>query len=288
MNPANASWDIPWDGHVDVGTGYTLLVRVRNTDSSVRAAPLHLDGWVSDYTAGGVGPGSAILDSSHNPVQFSGADDATDLQPGNVLVLTGAPMWTPTVSQTNINGGHVCVAVNVYNDPTANAPADGGPVVSGFLDPTCDRRYGQRNVQIVTVGAGQQIRFPFMVAATRERPLDARVEVLRAELREGADGALQRVPVLEQAARIHALTELRRPDGDPLAHLDIVHEREGRGNHTSVHVEPGARAHLYVTLEAKGQKPGEAYAFDIVTTDIKANVRYGAARVYVLVTGKPR
>lgn len=85
-DPGNANWDSPWDGHVNVGTAYTLLVRVRNTDSTVRAAPLHLNGWVSDYTAGGVGPASAILDSSGNPIQFVGADDTTDLQPGGMVV----------------------------------------------------------------------------------------------------------------------------------------------------------------------------------------------------------
>lgn len=234
-NPAN--WDQPpyagWNGQVDVGSAYTLLVRLRNTDTSQPRTSLNLQGWVSDYTMGGVGPGSEIAGftgfTGLNNGPLPAGNPANPNDYASMLVLASEEQWTPTPAQAAINPsdpGHVCVAVNVYAQPTSggtSGPADGGPLISNFLDPTCDRRYGQRNVQIVTVGQHQRVQIPIMVLVpvTHRSPLQAAVSVRPVELNEGGGGILRNVPELAHAANMQAITALRRPEGDSLEHIQI-------------------------------------------------------------------
>jgi len=299
-----ANWDppnAPFSGQVAVNSAYILLVRIRNTDPGQARASLNLQGWVSNYTAGGVGPGSAIPGPA-GPVSFTGFNGTDTLPPAKanpsdptgMLVLKSGQLWTPTTDQLNgPTHGHVCVAVNVWADATTGGdgspatPSDGESLTSSFLDPTCDRMYGQRNVQIVMAQIGQRVRFPIMVLvpATDRCPLDALVRIRRAELAEDQDGTLRHIHELDQAASAHAITRLCRPDGDPLGHVKIGHEGSSGGDHLRLHLEPGERADLTVTLDpAKEQKPGDTFAFDILTTDTATDHPYGAARVYVLVT----
>lgn len=328
-NPAN--WDTAqyagWNGQVDTGSAYSLLVRVRNTDTTPRAS-LNLQGWVSDYTAGGVGPGSAILNDPTqaagpgNPaVSFTGfnngplaaANPANPNDPASMLVLVSdSQPWTPNAKQLTVNGGHVCVAVNVYADETTadyETPADGQPLVSSFLDPACDRMYGQRNIQIVAVQQGRQVQVPLMlvVPATDRCPLNAAVAIRPVELKTGPGGVLPNVPELGHLASTHAIEALRPPGGDPLGHVRLggdgdghghgdgdgdgdgnhngQHHGDGDGHSRKIHLEPGQRTNFMLTLDARNHRPGDAYAVDVLTTDTATNRLFGAARVYALVTG---
>lgn len=323
-NPA--SWDMPqyanWNGQVDVNSPYNLLIRVRNTDASQQRASLNLQGWVSDYTAGGVGPGSAIRlnpsqppGASNPPVSFTGfangplatADTSNPGDPASMLVLVSNEQWVPNVNQLAVNGGHVCVAVNVWADATSGGtttPADGQPLASSFLDPTCDRMYGQRNVQIVTVGQQQHIQLPIMmlVPVTDRSPLLAAVSLRPVELKEAEGGVLRNVPELEHVATAQAITALRRPEGDPLDHVGIAQlgpigtndpiDHIGTGQlgsigrtDLSLRLEPGERQDIALTVGAENHRPGDAYALDLITTDTATGRPFGGARVYVLVTG---
>jgi hypothetical protein len=50
-------------------------------------------------------------------------------------------------------------------------------------------------------------------------------------------------------------------------------------------LEPGERADFTVRLDpAEEQKPGDAYAFDVITADAVTGQPFGAARVYALVS----
>jgi hypothetical protein len=310
-NPA--TWDTPqyanWNGQVEISSAYNLLVRVRNTDPSQQRASLNLQGWVSDYTMGGVGPGSAILldpaqppGPSNPPVSFNGfnngplgtADTANPSDPASMLVLVSNEQWVPNANQLAVNGGHVCTAVNVWADATGNGtttPVDGSILASNFLDATCDRMYGQRNVQIVTAPQGQHIQIPAMilVPATDRCPLRAAVAIRPVELKEGQGGGLLDVPELSRAASDHAIAQLHRPEGDPRRYVwcgpgDGDHDHDHDGEPLKVNLEPGERADLKVNLDARSQRPGDAYALDLITTDTATGRLFGAARMLVLVT----
>jgi hypothetical protein len=312
-DPAN--WDIApyagWNGQVDVNSTYTLMVRVRNTDTVNELARINLQGWVSNYTAGGVGPGSVIFQDptmpagmQGPPVSFTGvnlgtlpaANPADPNDYASMLVVVSGQTWTPNTNQITVNGGHVCVAVNVYAEQTTgetSTPGDGQGLLSSFLDPSCDRRYGQRNIQIVVVPAGHIVRMAteLFVPVTDRCPLNALVGIRRVELGVEKGGVLQPVPELVNAAGQQGIEVLRPPQGDPLAHVQIGHdgsygEDEDRDkDRAKVSLKPGQRTNLTVTLNAQKQRPGDAYAFDLITTDTATKQVFGAARAYVLVTG---
>ena len=303
-----AAWDTPqyanWNGQVDVGSTYQMLVRVRNTDPSNQRVNLQLQGWVADYTIGGVGPTSAIGQNGPNPgpgnpeLSFTGfnagplATANAANPPASMLVLVSEESWTVTTGAAAVNGGHVCVGANVYTTGDASTPADGqqffGMNPNLFLDPTCDRMYGQRNVQIVQVPQGRrvQIRAVLLVPAVARQPLHAAVAIRQVELKEGRGGVLLDVPELSRAARDLAITQLQRPVGDPIQNVWIGRNGPGEGdrNLLKVSLEPGERIELNVNLNAQNHKPGDAYALDLVTTDTTTGRPYGGARVYVLVT----
>jgi hypothetical protein len=275
---------------------------------------------VSDYTAGGVGPGSALRQDPTQPagpqnpaVAFTGfnagplkasAGDPND--PANMLVLVTDELWTPSAKQLAVNNGHVCVAVNAYGSISGVVPSPaGGPLTDPFLDPACGRTFGQRNIQIVAVPEGNHIVTPMimLVPATDRCPLRGVIATRAVQLPAGPDGVLRNVPELAQAASEHGIQTLRRPERDPLQHVKIGNgdghhdddndddhhgdhhpHHNGNGNGFGVNLEPGERANLKVTVDAQHQRPGDAYAVDLLTTDAPTKQLFGAARIYVLVT----
>ena len=299
-----AKWDMApfagWNGQVVVGSTYNLLVRIRNTDAEQRAS-LNFQGWVSDYTHGGVGPGSQIYADPTQPAGMQGAPvtftefDLTDLlgvanpenpaDPASMLVLVSEETWTPNAKQITVNGGHVCVAVNVWAEAgtagDASTPADGQSLTSSFLDPTCDRRYGQRNIQIVLVPSGHivQIHTMLLVPLTDRCPLHALTGIRRVEL-----NVEKPAPELVNAARHQGIKQLLPPQGDPLAGVQIGYAGSSPGSQATISLQPGQRENLTVTLNAQKQRPGAAYAFDVMSTDTATKRQFGAARVFVLVT----
>jgi hypothetical protein len=304
-NPAN--WDTPqfanWTGQVNVSTAYQLLVRVRNTDPELQRASLNLQGWVSDYTVGGVGPESAIsvdpaqpAGSTNPPVQFSGfnegpiavANTANSDDPASMLVLVSNESWAPNANQQQVNGGHVCLGVNVYAEATNDGtptPADGQELVAGFLDPTCDRMYGQRNIQIVTVMAGRDTTVPVKVKGqTGNRfPQIAVITVHQVDLTRR--GGLKTIPELTRLASDLGLGQLRQPEGDlrETLRFDDVAVASWKPTGLPVTLKQGERRDFTLTLDARNRRPGDVFALDIVTTLTTGGV-YGAARVLALVT----
>ena len=310
MSPA--AWDNPpyanWNGQVEVGSTYQMMVRVRNTDPSSPRDNLQLQGWVADYTMGGVGPTSALGQNGPNPgpgnpeLSFTGfnagplaaANPANPNDPASMLVLHSEESWTVTSGVAAVNGGHVCTGANVYTMGDGSTPADGqqffGVNPDLFLDPSCDRMYGQRNVQIVQVAQGQHVQIPavLFLPTMARRPLQAAVAIRPVALKEGQGGVLQDVPELSRAARDLAITQLQRPEGDPLRDVWWGPDRLPNGDPDpgllKVTVEPGRRMELKVNLGAQNHRPGDAYALDLVTTDTATGRLFGGARVYVLVT----
>ncbi len=303
QTPAN--WDLPqyanWNGQVQVNSTYTLMVRVRNTDSTERAG-ITLEAWVCDFTALGVGPVTALLQNpgqpagaTNPPVQFAGfnsgtlaaANPANPDDPASMLVVSGGTTWTPNATQItgDVHQGHVCVAANVYEESV-----DGAHLLDPYLDATCDRMFGQRNVQIVTVPQGQQIQIPAIMylPVTARVPLRAVVTPRPVQLIAGHGGLLH-IPELAHAASNHAITELRPPVTDPLQHITIGGGLAG-GLHSTgsaplkLNLEPGQRTNLALNLDARNLRPGDTYAMDFVTTDSTTGRPIGGARVYALVT----
>jgi hypothetical protein len=303
QNPAN--WDTPqyanWNGQVQVNSTYTLMVRVSNTDSTERVG-ITLEAWVCDFTALGVGPETALLQNpgqppgpANPPVHFSGfnpgtlaaANPANPDDPASMLVVSGGTTWTPNATQItgDVHQGHVCVAANVYEEDV-----DGAQLLDPYLDATCDRMFGQRNVQIVTVPQGQHIQIPVVMSfpANGRVPLRAVVTPRPVQLIAGP-GGLRHIPELAHAASNHAITELRTPVTNPLQHITIGGGLPG-GLHAigsaplKLNLEPGQRTNLALNLDAQNLRPGDTYAMDFVTTDSTTGRPVGGARVYALVT----
>jgi hypothetical protein len=317
-----ANWDTPqyanWNGQVNENSAYNLLVRVRNTDPSQPRADLQLQGWISYPTASGVGPLSEVLEDPNMPagplnppVTFTGfnagplatANAANPNDPASMLVMESNEQWTPNPNQYSYHGynGHVCAVVNVYGFATSGemSTPDGQQfVVGNYVDPTCDRMYGQRNVQIVQVQQGQRIQIPILlfVPVTDRCPLHAAVAIRPVELKEGQGGVLLDVPELARAASDQAIAQLNRPEGDPLQHVRIGPDGSDDSDHDwdrfwhhdrdrlKVSLEPGERTDIKVNLDARNQRPGDAYALDLITTDTATGQLFGAARILVLVT----
>jgi hypothetical protein len=319
VNPA--TWETTaWDGTVTTGTAYSLLIRLRNTDATVERHNLNLEGWVADYTAGGVGPGSAILQDPTQPpgptnpvVSFNGfnfgplpaGDPANPGDPTLMRVLISNQQWTPTDAQTTVNGGHVCVAVNVFAEADSGAtggggdgvilaaavatPQDGERLLGAFIDPIGDRKHGQRNIMIVARVAGTTETRTVMVQvpATDRCPLVAEV-TLRPVIFAGGEATLGRVPELADAARAHTGGRLALP-GYPLPQCagmsDGHHDHDRDHDKMRVKLDPGERADLTLKFKpAKDERPGDVQTFDVLTQDTVNHQLVGAARVFVLVT----
>jgi hypothetical protein len=105
------------------------------------------------------------------------------------------------------------------------------------------------------------------------------------ELDEDRDGALRRVHELDRAAGLQSISRMCRPGGDPLSQLQFDHRGSCHRDRMRLDLEPGERADFTVRLDpAEEQKPGDAYAFDVITADAVTGQPFGAARVYVLVS----
>ncbi|MGV9675519.1 hypothetical protein ACWDSJ_09595 [Nocardia sp. NPDC003482] len=310
-----AYWDRPeaaWDGRVFVDTKYYLLVRVLNrgdfaTEPHDVPMPLHgisMEGWVSDFTAGYIGPASQI-DPPPNPdingdTAFSGIRNVV-LEPNAQTVVASDGFWRPQAGDINhYNGGHVCVGVNVFSaggdvigggggvihvaQADATYPADGKKMrarpITTQLNVVGDTHHGQRNIMITPkpVNATLVRQVLVEVPADDRCPLEAEV-ALRPVALQTDGGDAQRVAAAVGLERYHCPT-------DPLDNVGI--DDDGDPSHeVGIFLKPGERRWLTITVApAENERPGDIYAFDIVTTEEGTERLYGAARMYVAVVAE--
>ncbi|MCM6771963.1 hypothetical protein NDR87_03280 [Nocardia sp. CDC159] len=307
-----AEWDRDenkWDGVVHVGTAYFLLVRVFNRGDFAteprgeRTAlkGISMEGWVSNFAAGPIGPVSQIdppPDPEHGDTAFSGSF-AGVLEPGSEVVVASDGFWVPQTGDVEkYNDGHVCVGVNVYSrggdpigggsgevhllDAAETYPADGKALlarpVTNKLDLLSDTHHGQRNISIDSKPLGQRLvrKVLVEVPATDRCPLEAEVALRPVALRTGSAEAAGIATAL-------GLNDHECPP-DPLENVSI--DDCGEPSHeVGVYLQPGEKRWLTITVEpGEREKPGDIYAFDIITTEESNDKLYGAARMYVAVT----
>ncbi|RDI68159.1 hypothetical protein [Nocardia pseudobrasiliensis] len=302
----------PWDGKVFLGTAYYLLVRVLNRgdfstephDVPMPLKGISMEGWVSNFAAGSIGPVSQIESppdpDNNGDSAFSGYNDGV-VPPNGQLVVASSGFWVP--QEGNIqkyNNGHVCIGVNVYSeggDPIGGGggvihvtaegegdtyPADGKQLlarpVTTRLDMLDNTHHAQRNIMITPKPLGAKLvrKVLVEVPATDRCPLEAEVALRPAAVAQGS-------PELVRAAAAAGLNHHHCPP-DPLENVSI--DDNGDPSHeVGVYLKPGEQRWLTITVDAaENEKPGDIYVFDIVTTEEGNHKVYGAARMYVAVT----
>lgn len=298
-------WKNPqhWNGKdlivqkVEIGTAYKLVVRVRNTDVTYRRN-ITLEAWVADLNAGS-GSAAAIRRFPNSTTDRSKVSFKTDLihsaqevppqnpadpdDPTKMAVLVGRETWTPNAEQLQYNGGHTCLIANVYTEGSSDeriaaTPSEGEPLGIGDVRPYCDRRHGQLNLDIVyrTVGTTETRTVMVGVPATDRCTLEGEVALKAVQLTQGE-------PQLAGLATHAGLTSHHCPD-DPMETVTI--DDNGDPSHElGICLEPGENIPVALTIAPyDSEKPGDIYAFDMITTDESNDSIYGAARFFVLVT----
>lgn len=281
---------------VTIGDPYRLVMRVRNTDTTSRF-PINFEAFVANLNVGEPTKANAIREvpgdtQNRRTVQFTPDEQlsASEVPPQNpenyedptrVRILVGQEIWRPTAKQVEAYGQHVCLAANVFSPGytgEGDTPVDGGALAGAAVLPHCDRRHGQRNLEIVkrTVGTVETRTVMLAVPATDRCALEGEVALKELRLAQG-DAQLAGLATELGMDTYHC------PEG-PFDQVTI--DDCGDPSHEiGVCVAPGETFDVQLTIAPyEGEKPGDVYAFDMITTD-EANDRiYGAARFYVMVT----
>ncbi|WP_433634307.1 hypothetical protein [Nocardia sp. CA-120079] len=309
----SSHWDTSeagtWNGKVFVGEPYYLLVRVFNrgdfaTEPHGPQVPLgriRMEGWVSNFAAGAIGP-STVIKTSADPDNdgtpaFQGFN-AGVVQPGESIVVRSNGFWKPQAGDIgDYNDGHVCVGVNVYSeggtiggagldvqvlDADATYEADGkallDPPMSDRLDLLANTHHGQRNIMITPKPLRETLvrKVLVEVPAYDRCPLEAEVALRAVELAQGS-AELAGIAATAGLSHHHCPT-------DSLENVSI--DDCGDPSHeVGIFLKPGEQKWLTITVEpGEDEMPGDIYAFDIITTEEANNKVYGAARMYVVVT----
>lgn len=253
-----------------VGTRTTVYVRVQNigpTDLS----RIRVQAWVCDYTFGPL-PSGAFAP----PGELTGFDPST-LARGGPPVVIACTLWTPDRAQLATNGGHLCIAANVY----AERPQDGSVLVDEIRQ-CCDSHHAQRNIAVVASDADGLVRqVARLTGLPKQRPRrvlaeffqvtdPARIGDVERELLAGSE--------LGEKHELHVTCErIGKPrlDGRGIEH-------EPRGELTLDHKRP-----LEVTMSVElthGVKPGTVGVFDAVTRDPRTDEIVGGARLLAVVS----
>jgi hypothetical protein len=151
-------------GTAKVGAPNTVSVTVKNI-SGQALQDVNVEAWVCDFTMG-VDPASALASSNPGGAPMTGFF-AGPLPPGASQAIAVSPVWTPTVSDAALNGGHVCIAANCFADPPDKGmtlAAEGNAFK--FL---CDTHHAQRNIHVQVVQGGMR-RFDFHMVVTNPQP----------------------------------------------------------------------------------------------------------------------
>jgi hypothetical protein len=223
--------------------------------------------------------------------------------------------WYPTSAEAAINGGHVCIAANVYD-----TAGDGAPLTAGAFN-LSDVHMAQRNIHIALAPPGMRapMMFSFYVPEAElvpagEKEFRLRVEpvaidrVLTPVIREQllatpAVTLAGEKPTPEGEAPGPSLGEPRErirlrgggelvlargnvpihPANDPAPEVVLVNQEQPEGSKGPLRIVPRPGRRLPVTAQLKispEAKPGDVHEFDIILEGGGANA--GGIRVVVL------
>jgi hypothetical protein len=206
--------------------------------------------------------------------------------------------WYPLSSEVNINGGHICIAANVYD-----AAGDGAALVAGAFN-LSDEHMAQRNIGIeVAPGPRAPMRFSFYVPEAElmpagEKEVQIRVQpvpreqVLTPVIREqllasttvtlaggeptpeaGRPGPYLNEP--RERIRLRGGGELVLARGKvpihpakyPLPEVVLVNQEQPEGSTHPIRVVPRPGRRLPITAQLKispDAEPGGVHEFDII------------------------
>jgi hypothetical protein len=280
IEPCTNFWSSPdlWiTGGVDRTTareGAEIVINVRVTNGgSQPLSDINVEAWVCDYTAGALPTGQIVP-----PGRTTGFAPGP-LNQGQSTVIRCAPTWVPTHAQAVMNGGHLCLAANVWSD----SPADGVELpATGTILPCCNTHHAQRNIALV---------------ALTEMRIKQGMRLWGAGGQEGQEVLLEFFPVTDEklfgegerdliehspwAGRLDP--HLADPDGTKIA----IAGREVTGRRALLKLSPTKSRDLELTVELPSRdKPGAIRVFDAVTRDARTDDLVGGARLLV-VTAPP-
>jgi hypothetical protein len=238
-----------------------------------------VEAWVCDYTAGEVGPSTAITP------RFVGTAFGT-INPGQSVDVT-VDTWTPTHAQATTNGGHVCLGANCWAGDAGN-PSDGRPTPpGGHLSYCCDSHCGQLNLQVTALAFGKMGHM-FMGMNGGAKGLNARIRMLPAKGR--VFGATERTVIRDSRALHDALSPAQlkrfkpfrsrlRPAGFAIAGRGVE-----PGESIEISLKPKEKRKLDLQVEASpNERPGAVQVFDVITTDADGETLGGARLLAVVV-----
>lgn len=309
---------------VQAGHSYVIEVVVSNisTAGNPSVENVNVEVWASNFTAGGVGPGSDI---DHGGAALTGfvLNPIPPQSSGTASVA-----WTPTAADVATNGGHICLAVNCYAGSSALA-SEGTPLsgTTAYLNVTCDSHQGQHNVMVVPVPGGMKRNpnFKFVVTNPHQRTqTEAIVRVTPVHERHTLSAAERNVligrrlvvhrpdfpptrplpggPSIETARLHNAFASLANetlhlaPSGARQPHIpihvshfppvdyEIGLEGFGTGREVKVGLQPGRPLPVTMHLDLDPRATvGSVQSFDVTTADVHGEL-LGGARIITIVT----
>jgi hypothetical protein len=292
-------------GHVNV-----IHAQVSSLSADPRSGA-RVQMWVSDYTAGFIGPDSGRQSSGGTLGRLGGvAGSVTSTVPGVATVD-----WTP-VDADLINGpdplhGHLCVAANVFAD---GVPPEGARLFGGRLDVPKNQHHAQRNITLVkTQGITRAI--PFRVRNPGPEPAEFVLAGVELE-GDAAMGPLEQEQLLmdrcvdlvggapaPDLVPAKCQTEPRErtwlaeggqlvlrglPDLVPLRPAKerakfLIHTEETADQRVALVIRPGEEVPVVLTVEGT-QAIGEVHAIDVFQEDTADGLVVGGGRVVVVET----
>jgi hypothetical protein len=277
-------WLDPGNGsHQTTATeGQTVAIKARVTNMSGQGAialeDVTVEAWVCDYTAGEVGPATAITP------RFVGTTFGT-ISPGSSVEVT-VDNWTPTHAQATTNGGHVCLGANTWAGD-AGAPSDGRPIApGGHLNYCCDSHCGQLNLQLTALSAGQKSKMKFSMSGGKGG-FDGEIEMFPATGK--VFGAAERKFVLNSQQLHEALSRSQLRHFNPVrsklrpADFGLAGRGIEQGPHTKLKLKPKEKRWLEMDVEVSSrERPGSVQAFDVISRD-RHGETVGGARLFAVV-----
>lgn len=252
------------------GVTMTIVARVTN-GGKTPYEDINVEAWVCDYTAGPLPTGQ--LDPPGRVTGFAPGP----LNPGQSAVIRCAPTWVPTSTQARTNGGHLCLAANVW----AETPTDGAelPAARAIL-PCCNSHHAQRNIAVVAVSRRVKSMKQSMNLWGMRKHKEQRVLI---ELFPVTDRKAFGAGELDLLRSSRYGKKLKRWQlGDP-KEAKISLEGDGiKGRRGELVLTPRRPQVVTINVTPPPADPGTIFLFDTVTRDGLNHEPLGGARLMVV------
>jgi hypothetical protein len=251
---------------------YAAVQVLNPTGSDI--GPVHIEVWVCNYTMG-VSPSTGLV-SAGAPKPMTGSIAVIPAR--QLKVVRSTFVWKPTHGDAVLNGGHVCLAANVYSPTDGQSFESGKPTAFAFC---CDSHHAQRNIHIDVLSMMKKATIA-SAEVFAANPTDKDVEVQVRLIERQGDGALH-PSIMEQLRREHLSTGAH-PSNKPPKRASLSGRGIGPGTNIKVKIPAKGRVPLTLQVEIDPHEPqGALHAFDVVQEDLHGENLGGVAFVTVVV-----